>query len=675
MSEKALRISDSCLHLPKFAEAGIVLVLLVIHVTLAVGSMLHKSPTFDEGLNLSGGTIIWRYGDYRILPESGVMLQRYLTLPLIFMDEVKCPDGFQKSTGMDWSFRVGYDFLYKNGNNPEKIVFASRLMVVILSVFLGLTIYLWSRNLFGSPGAVVSLLLYAFSPSILAHARFATADLTVAFLLLLAVLLLWRLMRKVTPARIGWSVLALILLFMCKLSAVMIVPVYLVMVALRIMIRRPLPVNIFGFRINIPGRSQVRQLAVFLAVGIVYALLIWGAMWTAYSFRYSMLNPDLRGQALQVEAWKGFSGNDTFDRMISFTHRNRLVPESFIFGFSVLKTLMDYRVAFLNGELREGSWWYFYPYTILVKTPLPFLALLLLLVCYGSGWIVRKRLVSGKIGRRAAMRIYRLSPLFILVAIYLLFSVFSKMNIGHRHILPVYPPLFVLAGAAGSFFFRRNLYLGGAVALLLIGDVFTGVRAYPDYLAYFNYLAGGKANAYRHLVDSSLDWGQDLPMLKKWLDKHGNGQNVYLAYFGTASPDHYGIKAMLLSDTYDRVENRIFPLRGGIYAISATRLQLFINPKHAKWRTTDEREYRLLDREMRKLIIASRDTDSFRKIIAEKGDKYWGKVGNSWKQYRNRKLIAGLRRRKPDANIGGSILIFRLSDAEIRKLMNGKEQQ
>src|SRR5439155_13724202 len=123
----------------------------------------------------------------------------------------------------------------------------------------------------------------------------------------------------------------------------------------------------------------------------------------------------------------------------------------------------------------------------------------------------------------------RAAPLLVLLGVYWAAALVSHLNIGHRHLLPIYPPLFILAGGALP---RLRVPL----AALAVAE---GLLAWPHYLAYFNPIAGGARNGYRHLVDSSLDWGQDLPGLQRH-------HPAYLAYFGTGSPRYYGIVASLL---------------------------------------------------------------------------------------------------------------------------------
>ena len=113
-----------------------------------------------------------------------------------------------------------------------------------------------------------------------------------------------------------------------------------------------------------------------------------------------------------------------------------------------------------------------------------------------------------------------------------------------------------------------------AVAACLLALAGECAAMYPHYLAYFNRLAGSPRNGYKHLVNSSLDWGQDLPGLKRWLKEHDleavNGARVYLAYFGTADPAYYQIAA---TDLGSSKQDSVAPLGEGVYCISATSLQ------------------------------------------------------------------------------------------------------
>jgi hypothetical protein len=190
----------------------------------------------------------------------------------------------------------------------------------------------------------------------------------------------------------------------------------------------------------------------------------------------------------------------------------------------------------------------------------------------------------------------------------------------------------------------------------------------PHYLAYFNVLAGGPVNGWRHLVDSSLDWGQDLPGLAQWLRSHRqSGEPVYVACTGMSDFRYEGIPGEPLAPYYyhDR-PRRWQELKPGLYCVSATMLQDVYSPVRGRWTPAKETVYRHLLRQMRTEIAeGKRDT-----LIAEFGN---GPSKPLWDLDRLRfaRLAQYLRLRRPDAMIGYSILIYRLSDEEVHAAVDG----
>ena len=161
------------------------------------------------------------------------------------------------------------------------------------------------------------------------------------------------------------------------------------------------------------------------------------------------------------------------------------------------------------------------------------------------------------------------------ILVFLSLAIYSRMNIGLRHILPIYPFLFVWLGGVSAALLRSpSIAKRGAVCFLGLWLVGSCVVNYPDYLAFFNETLGDRE---RHeiLVDSNLDWGQDLKGLKRWMVDQGV-EKIELAYFGTADPAYYGIKAIyepgtwsaILSEPPDSTRLRTAPY----IAISATHL-------------------------------------------------------------------------------------------------------
>jgi hypothetical protein len=168
------------------------------------------------------------------------------------------------------------------------------------------------------------------------------------------------------------------------------------------------------------------------------------------------------------------------------------------------------------------------------------------------------------------------------VVLYAAASLTRGINIGHRHLLPLYPFLFVAAGrvaawAASAWPRRGPALVVGALAAWHLG---AALWIHPHYLSYFNELSGGPARAYRILVDSSLDWGQDLKGLRPYMEAHGIPR-VKLSYFGTADPAYYGIANDQLPSylPLPREVVRSFA-PGDVLAVSATNLQgVYLEPE------------------------------------------------------------------------------------------------
>ncbi len=223
--------------------------------------------------------------------------------------------------------------------------------------------------------------------------------------------------------------------------------------------------------------------------------------------------------------------------------------------------------SFLMGELSSAGWWYYVYAAFLLKTPIP------LLLAFG----VALALVLLKAVRRAIT----LDDLILWLPIVAFFAFFSVevRSIGLRYVLPVYPFVFVLAAGA-------VLHLRTYRFLLMVPLLWYPVIAWttwPNYLAYFNEFAGGPANGHRYLVDSNLDWGQDLKGLKQFMDSRGIDR-VYLSYFGTDSPDRYGIKYDWLPSYELRNPNpaatTIDIKRKRYVAVSVTNLKgVYLEPK------------------------------------------------------------------------------------------------
>jgi len=632
-------------------------VLLALHWWLGVSGTFDKCVTIDESAHLVGGYAYWKFNDYRLQPENGNLPQRWAALPLLAEKPRLEP---AEDTGA-WSrsivWVIGQRFLFESGNNTDFMLATARAAMAMWSVVCGLLVFLWSRKLWGETGGLFSLALYAFSPTTLAHGPLVTSDMTATFFLLAASGAYWRWLKNPNPGPLATSLLLTGLAAVSKFSFLLLGPAFLLLACWRwLELRNP----------NRPDCAvhSGRYFAKEAAVAVAHAGIVVFVIWIFYGMRYIGFAPGMPAGWKYYIPWQELVPKTGFWRLFLLQVKEwRLLPEAYLHGFAYMLELSKARSAFLFGDYGITGWWWFFPYAFLIKTSLAelgavFLTLLLILVRWKKafhGWLAT-----------AATHLRRVAPLVTLFAVYWFFSIISHLNIGHRHILPVYPPIFIMAGLIA----RPSAYRWAkatAIALACLAAIeSTAVR--PHHLAYFNALAGGPANGWRHLVDSSLDWGQDLPDLAKWLAQHPRSkEKIYISYFGMGDWRYEGIRAEPLSPYYQNYRLRYWTeLQPGLYCIGATMLQDPYSPWSGPWKPAYEHNYRILLTTLRAELASGKRSP----FIAEFGE---GDSHPLWDLDRMRfaRLRHYLRFRRPEAVIDYTIFVYRLDAREIQTVVDG----
>ena len=647
------------------------LLLALGHAVLATVAMRGKSTTADELAHVTGGYTFDHWSDYRLHPENGILPQRWQALPAALRGAHYPPmdtEAWRKSE----VWLTGYSFFYESGNDPAWLLFTARAMNSLFGAALVLLVYFWSRGLWGEAGALASAAFCALCPTMLAHSGLATSDMCMAFFLLAAAGAYWRHLHDGRWLSWWLSALLLGLAAVAKYTAVLLLPVALVMAAFRAFHPAPLTLGRTTFS------TRAGRLGAIAASTMAQGLVAAAVIWAFFGFRYSVCNPALPPGEFNLP-WAFILSFDGLKAQgIQFCRAHHLLPEGWLYGLAFVLKHAEARAAFLDGEYSILGWVEFFPKTFLYKTPPALLAGLAASLGL-LAWRFRA-LTPARLGEH----LYRVTPLVALFAVYWFFSLTSHLNIGHRHILPTYPVLYILTGALGWAMMRawqHSRQTGMAFGLGLAGLVgwqaATAAQIYPHYLAYFNPIAGGPAHGYQHLVDSSLDWGQDLPALQKWLGEYRRpGERIYLSYFGTDEPARYVPDAVLMLrlPSFDRPRPWHW-CEPGLYALSATMLSHVYQPQRGPWTLENERLYqqlRLNDVNFRNLKLDPHGQPQAAQGLTP------GEWTNAWKQFetlRFARLCHYLRARQPDAQPGYSILVFRLDQAELDAALNGDLRQ
>jgi len=678
-----------------------VVVLLAIHVLLGLSAVAHKSITFDESAHLGGGFSYWAANDYRLHAENGNWSQRWAAIPL-WWHGYKLPVA-DSSWPISDVWGITERLFAAMGPDSDVMLWRARMMMAVPSALLGLLVYCWSRHIFGPAGGLISLTLYAFSPTFLANGFLATSDLMASLFFLASSAAVWALLQRVTPLTVVAAWLALSGLMLSKSSGVLIVPMALLMVVARLCHRAPLPV---GLRVPREVVERWRQAAIFGSLAVVQVLGVALVIWASYGFRYSMFAPAWQEGAQPQVPWADVEGGSPrLQPIVRFAREHHLLPEGYLYGFSYTLLYANARVGFLNGEFGYTGWTSFFPLALLWKTPLTLFLMLALAVwalatCREA---VPGTVAGGSDARRA--RLYALVPLAALFVVYWGVALRSHLNIGHRHILPTYPPMFIFAGATGLWFPLSAIQQAGrksaagsrdrtnvatptaprassvaraaTVAALVLGAL-ESIGFWPNYLAYFNVVAGGPRQGYRRLVDSSLDWGQELIGLKKWLDEHpadsSNPQRVFVSYFGTGRPAQYNIRGRALPCFPPRWDVTVpEPLTGGTYCISASMLQgVYIVPFAGKWNETYEHDYQQLRQVVLPFQRAMQSPQVLKQMLENGPLPELQEAFRMFRVLRFARLCSCLRQREPDDQVGYSILIYRLSDLDVASAVDGQ---
>lgn len=680
------------------ARLAAVAALLALYYVMALSAAAQKSMTFDELAHLTGGYTYWAFNDYRLHPENGNWPQRLAALPAV-LSGAPFPSLAQPAWTGSNVYVLGDQFLYFSGNDAGALLARGRAVMALVGAALGALVFAWGTRLVSPLGGWVSLVLFVFSPTLLAHGPLVTSDVTAALFFTAAVGMLWTAMHRVTAATVAGSAVLVAGCLLSKVSGPILVPIVLAMLTVRLIDGRPIVVALR--RTPIEYERRTRQLIVLLGVLAACGFVAWALVWASYGFRYSAFAAATTGKETFLGNAPDLPG--VVGWFLSIARRFHLLPEAYIYAAAITVQYSAERAAFLNGQFSTSGWWWYFPYAFAVKTTIAgLIAGLLAIAALVVRWNGTETGTSWQ--QRAWASIYAGTPLLALVIIYFGFALTTNLNIGHRHLLPIYPALYILAGAAAFWMQplfearqtaqrhsgrrRRKPRAAGSeqhgasgwprvtafATLLVLGwHVVESLAIRPDYLAYFNQFAGGPSQGYRHLADSSLDWGQDLPALRRWLESQGlrgnQTEGVYLSYFGTARPEYYGVRATTLAGFVDhKPPQPPLPLGGGIYCISATVFDVI---GHMFYRPEYETNYQAARKNASIFAEAAHDEQRLSALIAQTGEPYWQQLFAQFDQLRTGRLVAYLRRRKPHAMAGYSILIYVLSNAEVDEALNG----
>lgn len=463
---------------------------ILLHFVLALSSASVKSPTADEYTYISTSYIYATTGDFR-LDQTHPPLIRLLIGACLVSQPVEMPDlqreRWDELVSQTLGYTIGWRMLLGGENDLESLLFHARLPVMLMSCALALLIFIWAKELYGRAGGLAALGLYCLSPNLLAHARLATLDMGACLFMTLALYALYRYSKNPSRLWLVFSGAALGLAFSAKATGLLLLPAAALAAG---MIYRDRKASL---------KQSVLCLGGIIAIAMATLALTYGSPFKPFYYL----------ETLQNVLFKSLYAGEGAPNVPGMPHLN--------YAF------------YLMGDYSTEGWLWYSLAAMAFKTPVAALIALLVAVSSSKRWLSRADwFIAGMIG-------------VILVA-----SLFNRVNIGLRHVLPVYPLIYLYLGRISLLWPMK--WMKPLLIALALGYTAASAAIYPDYLSFFNGFVGGAGQGHHYLDDSNLDWGQDLGRIGAVAEQYPD-EPLYVATNWMFEPKAYGFEAQRLEES------------------------------------------------------------------------------------------------------------------------------
>lgn len=495
--------------------AGVILCMMFF---VMLKASLGDSGTVDEIAHIPAGYSYVKYHDFRLNPEHPPLAKALAGVPLSFLNINTFTDDWSWEQINQWE--AGWHFIYERDNNPEQIFFWARLPMILLSLLLGVLLYIWSVRWYGKKIGLFVLLLYSLYPDVLGHGHLVTTDIAAAFGFAIAIFAFDKMIEKKTWISIFWASVAFAVAQLLKFSAFLLFGVFLILIIYRAYLDKSENPNFWQ---NLKKNSKY-----YLSVCVFSVLLVW----LAYIPFVINTTPAIEHQVIEINLMPN-EPKTLILRNFLHTLEGNTVTRAFghyMLGiFMVVGRVAGGNATFILGNLSEkGISWYF-PVAYLLKTPVPIMLFLL--------WSIVSLIVFRVKNKRDA---WENALLLTPIIVYWAFTLKGSLNIGIRHLIPTIPFALLFIGKNLHRYIGKYVIFTWQTAwiiILLVWYALGSLLYYPQYIAYFNIFVD-RDNRHKYLTDSSLDWGQDLLRLRDYVNEN-KIDSIKIDYFGGSVPQYY----------------------------------------------------------------------------------------------------------------------------------------
>lgn len=599
--------------------------LLVVHALLLIHLATIHSPTLNEPAHLVAGLSHWLTGDFYLYPVNPPLVRMVAALPTHLIGYEADWSSYSRNPEFQPVFRMGEDFVHANQQRTLLFITLGRIACIPFSLLGAVVCFCWARDLWGAPSGLAACLMWCSCPMILGHGSLLTADVHASALGVAACYTFWRWLKNPTWAQTAITGIVLGCAELGKTTLILFFPVWpLIWIGYRLVDRRAMrPTDWF---------REASMLMLRMAIGLYVLNLGYGFSGTGKRLGEYYFVSELLTYANQDSATAASPPRSAIAATSSFSrHPNRFsgtflgsiplpFPEDYVRGIDIqYRDFESYpRPSYLRGEWRERGWWYYYLYALAVKVPVG-----TLLLCVTATLVsLCPSCFAGRSGGESPLHDRSTAEyegsatrdcLVLIVPPLLIFAMVSSQTAFSHHLryaLPCFPFAFIWASRVFAIC-RATRYpqlvgsrrdakaipqadrmrrMFACYCVLCLGwSSLSSAVEYPHCISHFNEFArGSDGGGASHLLNSNIDWGQDLLGLDRWVNANAEElrhKPLYLAYYGYFNPCDIGMSytepwpTVVASDpksvSWIATDREPVVLHPGYYAISVNLLRGF----------------------------------------------------------------------------------------------------
>ncbi len=519
-------------------------VIIVSAVVLAFASVWNDSPIVDEIPHIGAGYSYVQKGDFRLNPEHPPLAKDLAGIALSFLTINQ--SAFQTQHWLNeingqWNF--GRNLIFNSGNDAILMARVAKMPMLLFFIFSAIIIFHWARKIYGDKAGLLAVFLFSFSPTVLAHSRFVTTDIPALFGILLGTYFFVRFLENQTKTNFVLAFVAFGIAQLTKFSLFLLNPLFIILAIGWGLANSKRD----GSEIQGKANSVIKTLFLTAMIIVLGYVTIVSPIYSLHTINY----PKIRQKADTIYLLNSY-GNKTYSEKVIWASDKPFLRPLAQYGLGLLMVTqrnIGGNTTYFLGEIKGVAWKKYFPVVYFIKEPLAFWGLVAMALL---SWTILLRPNRYK-AKHWIKNHFSEFAMFVWLIIYWYASITANINIGVRHLMPIYGFVFILLSGQLIDISKKinKKFLLTAYHLLLtifLGwYLFENLKIFPHYLTYFNQTAlfrpswvseGQVGGGHLYVVDSNIDWGQDAKRLADWVDKN-NISKISLDYFGWSDAGYY----------------------------------------------------------------------------------------------------------------------------------------